>query len=348
MGVCVCGERTEEGAKLCERCASLQILGLDARATHDEIRAAYRVLAKALQGDQFQEDETLREAAAKKLKAIEAAYFSLHEISSDAHLPQSFYSNRSPIVVAPPPPAVKTPAAKIAAASAPPPVRELFSSYAEAEPDEEERRPGMPPMMRKILIGIIVVCLAIIGIYLASLIGCERVNRGMHDLGNRSAAIAGLDDAKGGKAKPSPKKQGKPQPGKSQNAPTKIAPYITVGLTMDEVLAIEGVPSSSSPNMLTFGTSELYFKDSRVVGWKIDPSSSPLRVKLWPESPVDTTLEYFTVGSSKNDVVTVQGTPTMLSEEKFAYGRSEVYFENNRVVSWKNDPGSVQLRAKNR
>jgi len=64
MGMCVCGVRAEEGGKLCERCASLQILGLDARATHDETRAAYRVLARALQGDQFQEDETLREAAA--------------------------------------------------------------------------------------------------------------------------------------------------------------------------------------------------------------------------------------------------------------------------------------------
>jgi len=52
-------------------------------------------------------------------------------------------------------------------------------------------------MMRKILIGIIVLCLAIIGVYLASLVGCERVHRGMHELGSRGAAIACLDDAKG-------------------------------------------------------------------------------------------------------------------------------------------------------
>jgi len=52
------------------------------------------------------------------------------------------------------------------------------------------------------------------------------------------------------------------------------------------------------------------------------------------------------VNSSKDEVLVVQGTPTKFSEDKFEYGDSVVNFRNNRVVNWKNDPGSVPLRAR--
>ena len=67
--------------------------------------------------------------------------------------------------------------------------------------------------------------------------------------------------------------------------------------------------------------------------------------KSWPASVVDPHLTSFTIGSSKDVVLKVQGTPTELSEDKFGYGRSEVYFRNNKVVSWKEDPASAPLWA---
>lgn len=136
------------------------------------------------------------------------------------------------------------------------------------------------------------------------------------------------------------------QPARVQAAPRKVYSYITIGSTKDEVLAQLGTPSASSENKLVYGRSELYFKDNSVIGWRIDPASSPIRVKLWPASSVDTSLEYFTVGSTKDEVLVIQGTPTAFSEDKFEYGGSEVYFQNNRVVRWKNDPASIPLRAK--
>jgi hypothetical protein len=45
-------------------------------------------------------------------------------------------------------------------------------------------------------------------------------------------------------------------------------------------------------------------------------------------------------------VLVVNGTPTTFSEERFAYGSSEVYFQNGRVVRWKNDPASVPLKTR--
>jgi hypothetical protein len=153
---------------------------------------------------------------------------------------------------------------------------------------------------------------------------------------------------------PAPRNPDSRQPEKSGAAahlapPTSrhvLLPYITVGSTREEVLAQQGTPTASSEDKLVYGKSELYLKDGLVTGWRIDPFSSPMRVKLWPESPVDTGLDLFSYGSSKDAVLVVQGTPTAFTEDKFEYGGSVVYFQNNRVVSWKNDPASIPLRAR--
>ncbi len=54
----------------------------------------------------------------------------------------------------------------------------------------------------------------------------------------------------------------------------------------------------------------------------------------------DPLVPYFTVGSTKGDVVRVQGTPDKVTENVFRYGLSEVYFRNSRVDSWHSDPGT--------
>jgi len=125
-----------------------------------------------------------------------------------------------------------------------------------------------------------------------------------------------------------------------------LLPYLTVGSTKAEVLAQQGTPTASTEDKLVYGKSELYLKNGVVTGWRIDPVSSPIRVKLWPEAAVDPGLDFFSYGSSKDSVLVVQGTPTAFTEDKFEYGGSVVYFRNNRVYSWRNDPASIQLRAR--
>lgn len=44
--------------------------------------------------------------------------------------------------------------------------------------------------------------------------------------------------------------------------------------------------------------------------------------------------EHFTVGSSKDDVLRVQGTPDELSESMWRYGSSRVFFAKDRVTRW--------------
>ena len=54
----------------------------------------------------------------------------------------------------------------------------------------------------------------------------------------------------------------------------------------------------------------------------------------------DPQVPYFTVGSTRNDVMRVQGAPDKVAGNVFEYGLSKVYFENGRVESWHADPGS--------
>jgi hypothetical protein len=143
-----------------------------------------------------------------------------------------------------------------------------------------------------------------------------------------------------------PAPSGVRQASKGQPITRKVYSYITAGSTRDEVLDQLGAPTASTDNKLVYGQSELYLKDNTVVGWKIDPAASPIRVKLWPESSVDPSLDSFTIGSSRDEVLAVQGTPTTFSEDRFAYGRSEVFFQNHRVVRWKSDPASIPLKTR--
>jgi DnaJ domain len=54
----------------------------------------------------------------------------------------------------------------------------------------------------------------------------------------------------------------------------------------------------------------------------------------------DPGVPYFTIGSTRSDVVKVQGTPTRIAGNTFEYGLSQVYFQNGRVQSWHADPSS--------
>jgi hypothetical protein len=110
------------------------------------------------------------------------------------------------------------------------------------------------------------------------------------------------------------------------------------------VLSILGSPTSSTGEKMFYQGSEIDFRDGHVTGWKID-SRSPIRVKLWPDRPIVAGVATFNVGSSKSDVIALQGTPTMFSDNEFGYGGSVVFFQNDHVVSWKEDPASVRLRV---
>jgi outer membrane protein assembly factor BamE (lipoprotein component of BamABCDE complex) len=121
---------------------------------------------------------------------------------------------------------------------------------------------------------------------------------------------------------------------------------ITVGSTKDEVLAIQGTPTELGEYRWKYGFSVVNFQNGRVVSW-YNSELDPLKVKLEPSGKASTSRGYFTVGSTKDDVLAIQGTPTELGEYRWKYGFSVVNFQNGRVVSWYNselDPLKARMK----
>jgi hypothetical protein len=116
-------------------------------------------------------------------------------------------------------------------------------------------------------------------------------------------------------------------------------PYVTIGSTHDAVRAIHGPPTWATDRVWEYGGSRLYFKAGRVIGWDIWPGS-PLQVQLFPAASINPVPASFTVGSTKDEVLVVQGTPTKVTERLWEYGASRVFFTDNRVIRWEVWPGS--------
>ena len=372
MEACSCGSPVVGSSVLCRRCAALQVLELGANATETEIKAAYHVLVKVWHPDRFQNDQTLKDAAEAKLKNVNAAYMFL--CSADGKGGRWQQAAPASASGAPQrPPSNGQPAAK-----QPP----MGRSTRTARPMAGVSTWVFPAL--RFGFGVVLVAFALLmarylwiaidvqgsSSELAGALGGSKdsfgwslkvkerrflaaVERDLRRLDFRSLASGALPDAAetpsaaGSQLRQtaSAKAVGL-QPAKTQAAPLKLYSYITVGSTRDEVIEQQGQPTASADDRLVYGSSEIYLRDGIVAGWRIDPRS-PIKVKLWPESAVDPGLDYFSIGSSKDVVLVVQGTPTAFTRDEFEYGGSTVYFQNNRVVNWKNDPASIPLRAKN-
>ena len=368
MSSCLCGNPANGNGMFCSRCAALQVLELNPSATEKQIKNAYRILAKVWHPDRFQSDKPLREAAESKLNDINSAYVFLTSKSkgnaggrrSESEDKGHGWDAQSPRDE---PTAARTAKRKPAAATIPiqAPTAWIF--------------PSLKFSLKLFLAAFVLLLVRYIWIAFNvqdptsdaaarvlsygkdTVLGeleepkrrfLEAVEADLKRLGLREAARpTQVLPQTGAAAEADQPQTRRPATTKAARAaPFRVYPYITIGSTRDEVIDQVGTPTAFAENKLVYGSSELYLKDNSVIGWRIDPVSSPIRVKVWPESSVDPDLDSFTVGSSMDVVLAVQGTPMAFSEDKFGYGGSEVYFQNRRVVRWKNDPDSISLHAR--
>lgn len=125
------------------------------------------------------------------------------------------------------------------------------------------------------------------------------------------------------------------------SAAAKSRGYFTVGSTKDEVLGVQGSPSRFSDTHWTYGLSSISFQSGVVTTWSSSPIN-PLRAALIPEKPEDASAArakgFFTVGSTKDEVIGIQGTPASFSDTHWTYGLSSVSFQSGRVISWNSSP----------
>lgn len=341
--LCACGNVSDTFGGLCDRCVSLQTLGLNAPASPEQIEKTYFTLVKVWHPDRFAHDPRLRSDAEEKLKEINAAHDYL--LAHPRQTPQS----------APPPER--------------PPQRPFepdpgFDLDGE-ETDEVKRilrrrhKSKVPAILIRVGFGLgAVAIIALVWLTGDSFLSSnstlarswgELKSEVKHDAAVKftpgSTPPTQEPSATSAVAQPAPTTETKPALTHSTETASAAhktpvqhmqgaKPYITAGLTPMEVLSVLGKPSSSTGEKMFYNSSEIDFKNGQVAGWNVDPAS-PIRVKLWSSSPSVPGLTTFGVGSTKSDVIALQGTPTFFSENEFGYGKSRILFQNNHVVSWK-------------
>lgn len=134
---------------------------------------------------------------------------------------------------------------------------------------------------------------------------------------------------------------------------TNNASAYTIGSSRDEVLHIQGTPtrfqSVETPNEFAYGPDHVTFKDEKVHAWR--NSNGKLKVELLPEVS-GLTNQYFSWGSTRDEVLNAQGTPEKYDSESdtntLRYGLANVYFKDNRVHGWYDLRRQLKIREKDR
>jgi hypothetical protein len=373
MPICSCGNVAEENGAKCARCNALQALELKTGASTEEIHNSFEVLSKAWNPDRFQSDGALKAVAEEKLKAIAEAFSLLTRGSVQTERFHSQEARASQVAITGSAPALET--------------AKQGGKTQNLEFTDGEIKRSRIPMPLLIGCGVLLSALltgwflfkpldaALMGIPVAGGVYADfkaDIRSGIQELKNKVGPSATVGAPTAGETASSPvqsqqmqktdkattiaHRQAAQPSGATQQASRqtnenhleegRALPLITAGLNESEVIAAQGAPTSESSDELDYGNSKLYFSDGVLYGWRIDPSS-PLRVKLWPTASVDPNLQSFGMGSTKNEVIVVQGTPTTFSPTIFGYGKSEVYFQDGHVVGWKNDP-ATPLRTTSR
>jgi hypothetical protein len=118
-------------------------------------------------------------------------------------------------------------------------------------------------------------------------------------------------------------------------SPRSETRWIWAGSTVGEVYAVQGVPTFTQGETWHYGKSQIRFARGKVISWNQHPDN-PLRIAR--DQPLQMQDGTFDVGSTKDEVRVIQGTPVTETDTVWDYGPSRVHFKNNRVVHWEESP----------
>lgn len=345
-----------------------EILGIHPDASADEIRSAYRDLAKVWHPDRFAHDPRLQAKAQEKLKEINEAYQNLSSMSSRGRR------------VSHPPSAPTTESTSDTSADT---EANEKSPFPRPEVDFTAPPPPAPKNDKRILLVSLFLFLLMVtgGYYILE----NRAGRARDDQKNETTSINALkqetteepsiaspsnspilkpeDDLAAGLLPTTNAEIGDEElldkkyiisatPAVSQDTSAISEPleieitrppssgYITLGTAKDDVLEIQGTPDRFSSDAFHYGSSKISFKNGLVSSW--ENYYPRLKVKLPPTS--SSTESFISVGSSTDDVLAIQGTPDRFSQNAFHYGSSSVHFSNGRVISWENYYPRLKVR----
>lgn len=124
--------------------------------------------------------------------------------------------------------------------------------------------------------------------------------------------------------------------------PESSKPYFTIGSNSEDVLLVQGAPLRIHGQTWVYGLSEIQFKNGRV--WKYNNFDGSLKVLMLPDSEADHPPDFITIGSTQDEVLQVQGTPTRVEQDKWFYGFAEVGFKDGLLQEYDNYFGTLKVR----
>lgn len=297
-----------------------RILGLRPEAGWLELRQAYKSLVNIWHPDRFQHDAQKQRLAEEKTKEITQSYKELAEYYKHyGALPQVFDVPEQPVAEQAAPVAEDPPEQQPDTAS-PDVVPEIDVSVSAPEPGDNKSRFVSRAIAAAVLIFVVYLILP---------------PTQPNDTGSQpqSGNPPGQESDTQSDPGPSPSSPAvEPVPEKETKDTGDTGSVFTVGTSLGEVYAIQGVPTKTEPDVWYYGKSKVYFAKGKVVRWEESPEN-PLQAELNPGMD-KTRLTFFDKGSTKKQVLAIQGAPDRDAGDVWDYGVSRVYFEDGRVKGW--------------
>jgi hypothetical protein len=123
----------------------------------------------------------------------------------------------------------------------------------------------------------------------------------------------------------------------------EIPPHVTIGSSEDEVLLVQGTPTKVEDNRWFYGFAELVFKNGRVAEY--DNYFGRLKMRILPSAQSEPPKQFFTIGSTQDEVLDIQGTPTSIHGNRWSFNFAVVTFLDGKVNTVANADESLRFIA---
>jgi hypothetical protein len=116
--------------------------------------------------------------------------------------------------------------------------------------------------------------------------------------------------------------------------------WFSIGDSKRRVRSSQGEPTRETESLWHYGASTVSFHDGRVIGYA---NAGNLRVRLRVSGAVPAG-RVFSLGATRDEVLTVQGTPSAVAGNTWFYARSTVTFAGGRVGGYANVGGNLRVK----